>query len=324
MEKKLPGKKFGMPFIFRKIYNNHVENLNPFVIISLEKRELSQDLILYFYILLFIIILYHITNFFINKIYPSKETSIIYNRRRATRYIFSILGLIAILPVFYSRIIYLPTILAFTGAGLVISFKDITLNFVSWFLIHSNNGFSLGDRIEIDGVQGDVVNIGIMRFTILEVNKDDNSEQSTNRLIHIPNHFTIIKKVHVSSGKMEFIWDELKLKITLESDFEKAEKICNECLKDILGNNDLKSEIEDRFRGLSENYWLKIGITTPIVYTCIEDRYILFSLRYLTRIQEKRDIRSKLSRKLLSEIKKFPEIEIFGQKHPLFLDHKIE
>jgi small-conductance mechanosensitive channel len=297
---------------------------NPIYLFSKNKRELSEDLILYLYILLLIFIIYNITNLILSKIYPTKETTVIYNRRRITRYAFSIIGMICIIPVFYSRIGNLPTILAFTGAGLVISLKDITLNFIGWFLIHNNNGFSLGDRLEIDGVKGDVVNIGIMRFTLLEISSDDSSDQSTNRLVHIPNHQTLTKKLYVSSGKMEFIWDELKILLTLSSDFEEAEKICNDILKEFIGLNEKKFNVEERFRGLSENYLLKIGITTPIVYTSIQDGGILLCLRYLTRIQEKRDIRSKLFIKILKEFRNKSNIEIFGNKHPLFIDRKIE
>ncbi len=297
---------------------------NPIYLLKETNRELSEDLVLYIYILFLIFIIYSFTNLILSRTYPTKETTVIYNRRRITRYAFSIIGFICIIPIFYSRIGNLPTILAFTGAGLVISLKDITLNFIGWFLIHSSNGFSLGDRLEIDGVKGDVVNIGIMRFTLLEISSDDSSDQSTNRLVHIPNHQTLIKKIYVSSGKMEFIWDELKIVLTLSSDYELAETICNDILKEFIGINDKKSEIEERFRGLSENYWLKVGITTPIVYTSLDSGGILLSLRYLTRVHEKRDIRSKLFKKILREFKNEPNIEIFGSKHPLFLDHKIE
>lgn len=298
-----------------------MEIYNPYLLLKIDNRDLLQDLLLYFYIVLFIFLLYNVTNYLINKIYPSKETSVIYNRSRAIRYIFSFIGIICVVPVIYNRINYLPTILAFTGAGLVISLKDITLNFIGWFLIHNNNGFSLGDRIEIDGVKGDVVNIGIMKFTLLEVNKDDFSDQSTNRLVHIPNHFTIIKKILVSSEKMEFIWDEVNILLTFDSDFEIAETICNNILKDIIGINDHKKEIEDNFRGLSENYWLKIGITTPIVYTNIQKDGILLSLRFLTRVIEKRDLRSKISKRILKEFKITPGIEILYKKHSIIVDH---
>jgi small-conductance mechanosensitive channel len=298
-----------------------LELYTPHILLKLENRDLLQDLLLYFYIVIFVILLYNITNYLINRIYPSKETSVIYNRSRATRYVFSFIGLICVIPVFYNRIIYLPTILAFTGAGLVISLKDITLNFIGWFLIHNHNGFSLGDRIEIDGVKGDVVNIGIMKFTLLEVNKDEYSDQSTNRLVHIPNHFSIIKKILVSSEKMEFIWDEINILLTFDSDFELAESICSNILKEIIGINDHKKEIENKFRGLSENYWLKIGITTPIIYTNIQKDGILLSLRFLTRVLEKRDLRSKISKRILKDFKNNPSIELLYKKHSIIVDH---
>lgn len=298
-----------------------MDYFNPLYLLKLENREIEQDFLLYLYILLIIILLYNITNLVLDRIYPSKETSVIYNRRRVGRYFFSILAFLCLIPILYSRIKYLPTILAFTGAGLVISLKDITLNFIGWFLIHSHNGFSLGDRIEIDGVGGDVVNIGVMRFTLLEVNGDINSEQSTNRLIHIPNHYTLTKKIHLTPGKLEFIWDELSIHFTLKTNIELAEKICNEVMDTSLKKEAIQNEVENRFLGLSQNYWLKIGITTPIIYTSISERNIRLTLRYLVRVQEKRTIRSQLSKNLLLQLKKYPEIEIFGSSTSIFVDH---
>lgn len=294
---------------------------NPILLFNEENRDLSEDLILYLYILLLIFVIYNITNIIVNRIYPSKETSVIYNRRRVTRYFFTILSIICMIPIFYSRIKYLPTILGFTGAGIVISLKDITLNFVGWFLIHSHNGFSLGDRIEIDGVQGDVVNIGVMRFTLMEVNGDPNSEQSTNRLIHIPNHYTLTRKIHLTPGKMEFIWDELPVYFGLKTDLELAEKICSSVMETFLKKETLQDEVENRYLGLSRNYWLKIGITTPIIYTSFSERSLKLTLRYMVRVHERRNTRSLLSKNLLIEFNKHSNIEIFGTSHSIIVDH---
>jgi small-conductance mechanosensitive channel len=120
---------------------------------------------------------------------------------------------------------------------------------------------------------------------------------------------------------MEFIWDEVNILLTFDSDFELAETICNNILKDIIGINDQKKEIEDKFRGLSENYWLKIGITTPIVYTNLQKDGILLSLRFLTRVIEKRDLRSKISKRILKEFKITPGIDILYKKHSIIVDH---
>ncbi|HNH10280.1 MAG TPA: mechanosensitive ion channel, partial [Leptospiraceae bacterium] len=219
--------------------------------------------------------------------------------------------LLATIPLFYSRIAYLPTILGFTGAGIILSMKDVTLNFIGWFFIHSNSGFTVGDRIEIQGTKGDVVNIGMMRFTLVELSHDENNEQSTNRLVHIPNHKVISEKILISRSEMDYVWDELKISITVDSDWEKAETVCNSILYEVFTQYVNHEELQEKVRKLSEHYLLKIGKTSPITYTVIEEHVIRLSLRYLVRVHEKRNMRSDLSKKVLKQFKKFPKIRIY-------------
>src|SRR6185295_5150142 len=148
----------------------------------------------YLYFLFFLFFTYLISSKFLDILDKNADYVAIYNRRKKARYIFIVLAILGAIPIFYSRIQYLPTILAITGAGIIISLKDVTLNIVGWFMIHNRNGFRVGDRVEIAGVKGEVINVGLMRFTLLEVNMEGHSDQSTNRLVQIPNHLTVLNK----------------------------------------------------------------------------------------------------------------------------------
>jgi small-conductance mechanosensitive channel len=271
-------------------------------------KSLSDGFVVYTYLILLLIIVYNIIRYFLKKKIDPENTSNLYNQLKITRYILTILGIILLGPVFYSSIIYLPTILALTAAGLVISLKDITLNFVGWILIHGSSGFKVGDRLEIENVKGDVINIGIMKFTLLEVNKDESTDQSTNRLIHVPNHLTLIKNIHISTSQMDYLWDEIKISLPYSSNWQKAEEICNQILKDMFDINKIKENIEKKLLKISENYMLKLGKTSPIVYTILDGQRIQLSLRYLTRVHEKRTNRNAISKKILNEFKNHPDI----------------
>ncbi|MCB1143077.1 MAG: mechanosensitive ion channel [Leptospiraceae bacterium] len=270
--------------------------------------SIIDNFVTFFYLLIFLLLAYQITKYFLKKHVHQEDLPSFYNKLKITRYIYSLVGFLGLISVFYTRIVYLPTILALTAAGLVISLKDVTLNFVGWIMIHNNNGFKVGDRMEIDGVKGDVVNIGIMKFTLLEVNREESTDQSTNRLIHIPNHAIIIKNIHLSTSQMDYLWDEIKIQLSYSSDWEKAEEICNTILKEMFDVNNLKQNIEKKLLKISENYMLKLGKTSPIVYTTIDGSKIILSLRYLTRVHEKRNNRTNISRKILHEFKKHPNI----------------
>ncbi|EQA44669.1 transporter, small conductance mechanosensitive ion channel MscS family protein [Leptospira broomii serovar Hurstbridge str. 5399] len=276
-----------------------LELINPFHLLKLKERSISQEFVLVVYFIFSLIVIYKSFVLLFDRIKPPTDASAQYNRRRMTRISFVVVGAISLLPIIFSGLSYLPTVMGLAGAGIVISLKDITLNYVGWFLIHGSNGFEVGDRIELDGIKGDVVNIGLNRFTLMELSPDPKSEQSTNRLVHIPNHSVILHKVYVVKERMGFVWDEFKVKIPHGANWQNAETILNSIIK----NESIidRHQIDYTARELSKNYLVRLGITTPIVYICAEEGGILFSLRYLTHIKEKRNQRANISREILKE-----------------------
>jgi small-conductance mechanosensitive channel len=194
-------------------------------------------------------------------------------------------------------------VLGLTAAGIVISLKDLLLNIVGGFFIRGRAGFKIGDRIELLGVKGDVVDIGFMHFTLLEVSSDPTSGQSTNRLIHIPNHTVVINKIHVALHEYDYVWDELYIFLKIDSKWEQVEFICNQILSTYLEKILDRKSLEEKHKKLSKNYMVLLGKTTPIVYTLLEERKIVIALRYLTRVHEKRNNKAELSKMILKELK---------------------
>lgn len=290
-----------------------LEPFSLFKILSLHERKLSEDFILYLYVIAFLILFYNFITFFVDRFTNDQDIQGIFKRRRVLRYTFVFLGIFSSIPIFYSKISYLPTILAFTGAGFIISIKDITLNFAGWFLIHGSSGFAIGDRIEIGDVKGEVINIGLMRFTLLEVRTEHNSDQSSNRLVHIPNHKAIIHKVFVISQDMDFIWDEVYIFLNVKSNWQKAKALCEKILSEVISHEEYSKAFENKIRRLSKNYLVRLGKMTPIVYVTLEEGKIMLSLRYLTHVHHKRQNRAFISEKILIEFKKEKSIQIYTQ-----------
>lgn len=294
---------------FKEFYSD----LNPFHLLKMNDRAISQSLLLFLYLVIFAVLVYKITMVMVEKIRPSIDPAHDYNRRKVIRTGFLISFTIIYLPVIFSSLSLLPTVLGLAGAGIVISLKEVWLNMVGWFMIMGSNGFKVGDRIEIDNIKGDVVNIGFFKFTLLEVSTDPKAEQSTNRLIHFPNYNIVIHRFFIVSDTMDFVWDEFKISISLDSDWERAEFLCGQILNEELV---LAPElVDEKIRELSKNYLVRLGKTTPIVYTSYEqDGYILLSLRYLTPIRSKRLNRILISREILKKFKNESNIHLIQVK----------
>ena len=118
-------------------------------------------------------------------------------------------------------------------AGVAISMRDIFSNCVGWIVIISSKGFKNGDRIKIGSITGDVIDIGILRTTVAEIGDWVAADQSTGRLISMPNSLVLGKEILNYTQGYDFIWDELRVLVTFESNWQRAEEIVNEiALKD--------------------------------------------------------------------------------------------
>ena len=108
------------------------------------------------------------------------------------------------------------TIISFISAGITIAIRDIILNLFAGIYIKTKKPFKLEDRIEIDGIKGDVVVINALSFKILEVGDRINGEQSSGLIINIPNSFVFSKSLKNYNTAFKYIWDEIVINLNLD------------------------------------------------------------------------------------------------------------
>ncbi|NNL47245.1 MAG: mechanosensitive ion channel, partial [Acidimicrobiia bacterium] len=144
------------------------------------------------------------------KRYATDPSRIYYSSRLIGR-----LGGIAIILILVTvlspRLGDLVTVLTVIGAGLAIAMRELLLNLAGWFYISLASPYRQGDRIEINGVQGDVIDIRVMRTTVMEIRGWVDADQSTGRIAHIPNGWTLNFTTYNFTRGFNFIWNELPI-----------------------------------------------------------------------------------------------------------------
>jgi len=115
---------------------------------------------------------------------------------------------------------------ALIGAGLAIAMHDTVSNLTGWAFILWRRPFQVGDRIAIAGTVGDVIDIRLFEFSVIEVGGDRvGGEQSTGRVIHVPNGRVLRETLANFEFGFRYIWDELPILVTFESDWKKAKEL---------------------------------------------------------------------------------------------------
>ena len=136
--------------------------------------------------------------------------------------------------------------LGLVSAGIAIALQAPLVNLAGWFFILVRRPFEIGDRIEINGEIGDVVDTHFFQFTLLELKNWVGAEQSTGRIMHIPNRFIFDHPVANYNKGFPLIWNELPVEVTFESDWRKAKELLQTIANKYVGDMSKKSQKQIR------------------------------------------------------------------------------
>lgn len=238
----------------------------------------------------------------------SRKSETYYLWRKITQYIttFIVLGLIA--SIWFSGTTNVATFLGLLTAGVAVSLKDPLANVAAWAFMLIQRPFSVGDRIEIDGLRGDVIDESFMVFTLIEVGNWVHGEQSTGRLIHIPNAMVFQKSLFNYTQEFGFIWDEIDVTVTFESDWAKAKTILDEIAQKHA--KDVVPDAERELKSTSRKTLIQYQNFWPIVYTDVAQFGVLLSVRYLVRARQRRGERQAMWEDILHAIAAEPHIHL--------------
>ncbi len=151
-----------------------------------------------------------------------------YRWSRGTRYAAVTLLLLLLGRVWIHGFEAFLTYLGILSAGIAIALSDVLKNFAGWLFLIWRRPFSIGDRIQIGEIMGDVIDMRIFQFTILEVGNWVKADQSTGRIIHVPNGKVFTEPTANFYSGFEYIWSELPVLVTFESDWRRAKQILAE------------------------------------------------------------------------------------------------
>jgi len=230
-----------------------------------------------------------------------------YSARKYTIYIATFLSLVVIVFIWIKRVTSITTMIGFLGAGLTLALHQPISSIAGWMLILIRRPFEVGDRIEIGNVKGDVIDIRLFYTSILEIGNWVEADQSTGRIIHIPNNKVFTEMIINFTQGFKYIWNEIKITITYESDWRKARDIILDVASE--GSVDLGETVRKEIHRLSKKYMIHYEKLTPFVWTKIADFGVELTLRYLTDARRRRSTQDIISQKVLDRFKQEPDID---------------
>jgi small-conductance mechanosensitive channel len=212
--------------------------------------------------------------------------------RMVSRLATNVVGVLLVALVCFGLPSQTPTVLGLVGAGLTVAMGDFILAFFGWFLLMGKNGIRVGDWVEINGVGGEVVEIGLLRTVLLETGNWNDAGHPTGRKVTFVNSFAIAGHFFNFSTAGQWLWDELQITIPDKQNpypvIESVQKLITE--KTASDARSAETEMQrvvthQRVRAFSAAPALNVRPTSDGVQLVV---------RYITRAHERYEVRTRL------------------------------
>ncbi|MDI6854310.1 MAG: mechanosensitive ion channel family protein [Deltaproteobacteria bacterium] len=204
--------------------------------------------------------------------------------------------------VFKDRLGGLTVAVGVAGAGVAFALQEVIVSVAGWVAIIFANFYSTGDRVQLGGIQGDVIDIGVLRTTIMEMGDWIGADQYTGRIVRVANSFVFKEPVFNYSVDFPFIWDEIKVPVTHTSDYVLARGILEKVMTEVV--QDYATEAKKSWREVAKKYRVEEAMIDPTIWLAFNDNWIELSLRYVVDIRQRRSTRHRLSTRILEELDK--------------------
>jgi small-conductance mechanosensitive channel len=213
-----------------------------------------------------------------------------------------IIALGLILLVMFGPPSQLGTILGLAGAGLTVALKDFIVSFFGWFVLMGRNGMRLGDWVEINGVTGEVVELGMFHTVLLETGNWTDSGHPTGRRVTFTNSFAIEGHYFNFSTSGQWLWDELTLVLaSSQNPYPIVEAIQTTVLE---ATAESASQAEKEWQHAAHSRNMRALSAAPAINVKPVSGGVEIAVRYITRANERYQLRSKLYQAAMNLISK--------------------
>jgi small-conductance mechanosensitive channel len=201
---------------------------------------------------------------------------------------------------FADRLKHVGFALGFLGAGVVVALQDVIASLGGFVAIGFSNLYRVGDRIQVNETKGDVVDISVMRTTVLETGNWVSGDLYSGRVIRIPNSVVLKGLVFNDSQGFRFIWDEITIRLSIGSDHEQARQMLQRVAKETVSN--YLTEAQDSWKRIVENYRIQNRPLEPTVTLDASGGSLEFSLSYLVDYTKRTTVKDQLFTRIVDEV----------------------
>jgi small-conductance mechanosensitive channel len=222
-----------------------------------------------------------------------------YTVSKITEFSAYFLGLVYLSVVFSDTLGSLAVILGAATAGIALALKELIVSMAGWLAITFGDTYRVGDRVQISGVKGDVIDVGLVRTTLMELGEWVQGDLYTGRIVRVANGNVFAGASYNYSRDLPFLWDELVVKVSSDSEVEHARSIIQSVVDEVTG--EFVAEAKLGWERLKEKYLVEEEAIDPTVTLAIQDSKIEFTVRYPVDYRQRRATKDKIYTRIIKQ-----------------------
>ncbi|NJP21976.1 MAG: mechanosensitive ion channel, partial [Hydrococcus sp. CRU_1_1] len=211
-------------------------------------------------------------------------------------------GVIALLIVivFNDNLRQLSVIFGVVGAGIAFALQEVIASFAGWTAISLGQFYKTGDRVQLGGIMGDVIDISPLRTTLMECGDWVKADLYNGRIVRIANSFVFKEPVFNYSGDFPFVWDEIVVPVRHGSDYRLAKSILQQVVEEVTGSYIAPAKAE--WSRMTHKYLIEDARIEPFVTLIANDNWLEFTARYVVDYKKRRVTKDHLFTRILEEL----------------------
>jgi small-conductance mechanosensitive channel len=229
------------------------------------------------------------------------ETESRYRARKFINFIGYALVILAVMVVYSNQLSGFTVFLGVAGAGIAFALQEVIASVAGFIAINFTSFFKVGDRVLLGGIKGDVIDIGVLRTSLMEIGDWVHGDLYNGRIVLVANSFIFKEPVFNYSGDFPFLWDELKVPIKTDGDFEYAREKFLEILNEVQGKYAEDAKIH--WEKMTNKLMIEKARVEPMVQMGFDENWITFTLRYVVDFKARRGTKDLISTKVLKAIR---------------------
>jgi small-conductance mechanosensitive channel len=225
-----------------------------------------------------------------------------YKARKFITYLGYAVAALVIVVVFNDKLGGFTVAFGVAGAGIAFALQEVIASVAGWVAVTIGKFYSPGHRVELGGIKGDVIDVSILRTTLMEVGEWVNGDLYTGRIVRVANSFVFKEPVFNYSGDFPFLWDEITLPVKYGSDLVLARSMLREIVDEVLAG--YAAEVKDSWQQMVRRYRVEAANVEPMITLQANDNWIEFTVRYVVDYRKRRWMKDHLFTRILEEIDK--------------------